>query len=101
MSNARAIILVYPKVHEAFLVTDACIKLPSKYGRYALPVDTMPPCAHHLQHPPPVAYRLVNVHLDSLGGHASLRYHQMEMLADPLREPGCTCGIIAGDFLRH
>lgn len=47
--------------------------------------------------PGPV-FRLVNVHLDSLGGTLHHRTQQIEILASILREPGCSGGIIAGDF---
>lgn len=47
---------------------------------------------------PGVVFRFVNVHLDSLWQTQSLRAHQMKILADVLREPGCSGGIIAGDF---
>jgi len=43
-------------------------------------------------------FRLVNVHLDSLGDTLHYRARQMEILANVLREPGCSGGIIAGDF---
>ena len=66
--------------------------LPSKYGRDGLYVDIIPPTA-----PPGTVFRLVNVHLDSLGDTQSFRAQQIKMLADILREPGCSGGIIAGD----
>lgn len=68
------------------------VKLPSKYGRCALSVDIIPPST------PTAAYRLVNVHLDSLGDTFRYRAEQLEMLANLLRGPGCTGGLIAGDF---
>ncbi|KAF9449064.1 hypothetical protein P691DRAFT_813164 [Macrolepiota fuliginosa MF-IS2] len=68
------------------------VKLPSKYGRCALSVDIIPPST------PTTAYRLINVHLDSLGDTFPYRTEQMEILADLLREPGCSGGLIAGDF---
>ncbi|KDQ06647.1 hypothetical protein BOTBODRAFT_121205 [Botryobasidium botryosum FD-172 SS1] len=68
------------------------VALPSKYGRDALCVDIIPPTA------PGTVFRLVNVHLDSLGDTLHYRAQQMEVLADVLREPGCGGGIIAGDF---
>jgi tyrosyl-DNA phosphodiesterase 2 len=43
-------------------------------------------------------YRLINVHLDSLWNTLHYRAQQMEILANVLREPGCSGGIIAGDF---
>jgi len=65
------------------------VALPSKYGRDALCVDITSPTA---------IFRLINVHLDSLGDTLHYRAQQMEILADVLREPGCGGGIIAGDF---
>ena len=47
---------------------------------------------------PTTTYRLVNVHLDSLGDTLLYRTEQMEFLAKLLREPGCGGGLIAGDF---
>lgn len=44
------------------------------------------------------AYRLINVHLDSLGDTLPYRTEQMEILANLLREPGCGGGLVAGDF---
>ena len=43
-------------------------------------------------------FRLINVHLDSLGDTLRYRAQQMEILANVLREPGCSGGIIAGNF---
>ncbi|KAH8997848.1 Endonuclease/exonuclease/phosphatase [Lactarius hatsudake] len=68
------------------------VTLPSKYGRDALCVDIMPPTT------PGTVFRLINVHLDSLGDTLHFRAQQMEILADLLREPGCGGGLIAGDF---
>jgi len=68
------------------------VKLPSKYGRCALSVDIIPPST------PTTAYRLINVHLDSLWDTLPYRTEQMEILANLLREPGCGGGLIAGDF---
>ena len=68
------------------------VTLPSKYGRDALYVDTIPPTG------PGTVVRLINVHLDSLGDTLHYRAQQMEILANLLREPGCSGGIIAGDF---
>jgi tyrosyl-DNA phosphodiesterase 2 len=68
------------------------VTLPSKYGRDALSVDIIPPTA------PDTAFRFINVHLDSLGDTLHYRAQQMEILANVLREPGCSGGIIAGDF---
>ena len=66
--------------------------LPSKYKRDALYVDIIPPT------PQGTVFRLINVHLDSLWHTLHYRAQQMEILADVLREPGCSGGIIAGDF---
>ncbi|KAG6817785.1 hypothetical protein H0H87_003193 [Tephrocybe sp. NHM501043] len=66
--------------------------LPSKYGRDALCVEIISPTA------PGAVFRLINVHLDSLGDTLQYRAQQMEILANVLREPGCSGGIIAGDF---
>jgi tyrosyl-DNA phosphodiesterase 2 len=68
------------------------VKLPSKYGRCALSVDIIPPFTTS------TTYRLINVHLDSLGHTLPYRTEQMEILANLLREPGCGGGLIAGDF---
>ncbi|SPO01012.1 uncharacterized protein DNG_03760 [Cephalotrichum gorgonifer] len=68
------------------------ITLPSKYKRDALSVDFIPPTV------PDSVLRLINVHLDSLGDAIHYRAQQMEILANVLREPGCSGGIIAGDF---
>ena len=68
------------------------VTLPSKFGRDGLYVDIIPPTA------PGTVFRLINVHLDSLGYTLHYRARQMEILADVLREPGCSGGIIAGDF---
>lgn len=65
--------------------------LPSKYGRDALCVEIAAPAT------PGTVLRLFNVHLDSLDSF-SWRALQMEVLASALREPGCSGGIIAGDF---
>ena len=66
--------------------------LPSKYGRDALYVDIIPPTA------PGTFFRLINVHLDSLWDTLCYRAQQMEILANVLRESGCSGGTIAGDF---
>lgn len=71
------------------------VKLPSKYGRCALSMDIIPPSALST---PTTAFRLINVHLDSLGDTLPYRTEQMEILANLLREPGCGGGLIAGDF---
>jgi tyrosyl-DNA phosphodiesterase 2 len=68
------------------------VTLPSEYERDALYVDIIPPTA------PGTFFRLINVHLDSLGYTLPYRAQQMEVLANVLREPGCSGGIIAGDF---
>ena len=68
------------------------VTLPSKYKRDALYVDIMPPAA------PETVFRLINVHLDSRGDTLHYRAQQMEILANVLREPGCSGGIIAGHF---
>ncbi|KAH9946595.1 Endonuclease/exonuclease/phosphatase [Amylocystis lapponica] len=68
------------------------VTLPSKYRRDALCVDIVPPTA------PGTVFRLINVHLDSLGDTLHYRAQQVEILANVLREPGCSGGIIAGDF---
>jgi tyrosyl-DNA phosphodiesterase 2 len=65
--------------------------LPSIYRRDALCVDIIPPTA------PGTVFRLINVHLDSLGAEY-YRARQMKILANILREPGCSGGILAGDF---
>ncbi|KAH6886074.1 Endonuclease/exonuclease/phosphatase [Coprinopsis sp. MPI-PUGE-AT-0042] len=69
------------------------VPLPSKYGRCALSVDIIPPSSS-----PARIYRLINVHLDSLGHTLPFRTEQVEILANLLREPGCDGGLIAGDF---
>jgi tyrosyl-DNA phosphodiesterase 2 len=71
------------------------VKLPSKYGRCALSVDIIPPSTSSISTP---AYRLFNVHLDSLGDALSYRTEHMDILACLLREPGCGGGLVAGDF---
>ena len=68
------------------------VTLPSKYGRDGLCVEIVPPTA------PDRVLRLINVHLDSFWDMLPYRAQQLEMLADVLREPGCSGGIIAGDF---
>ncbi|KIM51755.1 hypothetical protein SCLCIDRAFT_1219879 [Scleroderma citrinum Foug A] len=66
--------------------------LPSKYRRDAFYVDIIPPIL------PGTVFRLINVHLDSLGDTLHYRAKQMEILGNVLHEPGCSGGIIAGDF---
>lgn len=68
------------------------VVLPSNYGRDALYVDIISPTT------PGTFLRLINVHLDSLWNTQHNRTQQMEILANVLREPGCSGGIIAGDF---
>lgn len=68
------------------------VTVPSKYRRDGLYVDIIPPTV------PGTVFRLINVHLDSLGDTLLYRAKQIKMLADVLREPGCGGGIIAGDF---
>ncbi|KAK1227162.1 hypothetical protein PQX77_009796 [Marasmius sp. AFHP31] len=67
------------------------MELPSRYGRDALCVGIIALAASG------AVFRLLNVHLDSLNYHLR-RGLQMWALADLLREPGCTSGILAGDF---
>ena len=71
------------------------VKLPSKYGRCALSLDIIPPSTASTQ---TAAYRVVNVHLDSLGDTLPYRTEQLEILANLLHEPRCAGGLIAGDF---
>ncbi|KAF8338893.1 Endonuclease/exonuclease/phosphatase [Cantharellus anzutake] len=66
-------------------------ELPSRYNRDALCVNIATPAA------PGQVLRLFNVHLDSLDSQLR-RIFQMVVLAGALREPGCSGGIIAGDF---
>ncbi|KAL1736846.1 Endonuclease/exonuclease/phosphatase [Schizophyllum commune] len=68
------------------------ITLSSEYRRCALAVDIIPSFASS------VTFRLINVHLDSLGHTFQYRAAQLEILANLLREPGCSGGLIAGDF---
>ena len=70
------------------------VMLPSKYRRDALSVDVI----HPRPMSPGTVFRLINVHLDSLWNTLHYRAKQMEILANVLREPGCSGGIIAGDF---
>ena len=67
------------------------VELPSVFGRDGLCVDIIPPSD------PDTYYRLINVHLDSLE-NLHTRTRQLEILANSLREPGCSGGLIAGDF---
>ena len=67
------------------------MELPSRYERDALCVNIAAPAV------PGAVLRLLNVHLDSLDSQFR-RALQMHVLAGLLREPGCSGGIIAGDF---
>lgn len=67
------------------------VPLPSKYSRDALCVDVVHPASA-------APVRLINVHLDSLGHAFDYRAQQMKIAASLLREPGCSGGLIAGDF---
>ena len=67
------------------------VTLPSKYRRDALYVDIIHPTG------PGAVFRLINVHLYSLEDTLRYRAQQMEILANVLREPGCSGGIITGD----
>jgi tyrosyl-DNA phosphodiesterase 2 len=69
------------------------VTLPSKYKRDALCVEIVSPTTT-----PGTVIRLMNVHLDSLWGALPYRAQQMAILANVLREPECSGGIIAGDF---
>ncbi|KAG6827481.1 hypothetical protein H0H92_011612 [Tricholoma furcatifolium] len=81
------------KGDEALMVRRvARVPLPSKYKRDALYIDIIFPTA------PSTVFRLTNVHLDSLGDTLHYRQQQMKILANILREPGCSGGVIAGDF---
>ena len=55
-------------------------------------------CGHHPPTTPGTVFRLISVHLNSLGNTLRYRAQQMEILANVLRESGCSGGIIAGDF---
>jgi len=68
------------------------VALPSKYRRDALCVDIIPSTT------PGTIFRLINVHLDSVGDTLHYRAQQIEILTGVLCEPGCGGGIIAGDF---
>ena len=68
------------------------VTLPSEYRRDALCVDIVSPTS------PGTVLRLINVHLDSLGHTLPNRVKQIKILAGILSEPGCSGGIIAGDF---
>lgn len=66
------------------------VSLPPEYKRDALYVDIITSTA------PGTVFRLINVHLDSLGDTLRYRAQQMAILANVLREPRCS--VIAGDF---
>jgi len=66
-------------------------RLPSRYKMDGLCVNIAAPAV------PGSVLRLLNVHLDSLDSQFR-RLVQMHVLAGLLREPGCSGGIIAGDF---
>ncbi|KAF5317658.1 hypothetical protein D9619_012576 [Psilocybe cf. subviscida] len=74
------------------------IQLPSKYGRAALCVDITR--SDSLNPMMSSTYRLINVHLDSLGDPLAFqnRTEQLHILADLLRAPSSGGGLIAGDF---
>jgi tyrosyl-DNA phosphodiesterase 2 len=67
------------------------LELPSRYKRDTLCVNIAAPAV------PGAVLRLLNVHLDSLDSWFR-RVLQMDILAGLLREPGCSGGVIAGDF---
>ena len=67
------------------------MKLPSRYARDALCVGLASPLE------PGTVLHFLNVHLDSLESF-SWCFLQIEVLAGVLREPGCSGGIIVGDF---
>jgi tyrosyl-DNA phosphodiesterase 2 len=72
------------------------VPLPSKYNRDALCVDVNFSAAAGTELGTIV--RFVNVHLDSLGHTLQYRIQQMQIATSLLREPGCSAGLIAGDF---
>ena len=67
------------------------MQLTSRYKRNALCVNIAAPGV------PGSILRLLNVHLDPFDSQF-IRFLQMDVLAGLLREPGCSGGIIAGDF---
>ena len=69
------------------------IELTSRYKRDALCVNIAAPAPAA----PGAVLRLLNVHLDSLDSSSRCLLH-IYVLAGLLREPGCSGGIIAGDF---
>lgn len=71
------------------------VELPSKYRRCALSVDIISPSTPSTS---PTAYRLINVHLDSLADTFHYRTAQLAVIAHLLRQPGCSGGLVAGDF---
>ncbi|TFK62850.1 hypothetical protein BDN72DRAFT_964296 [Pluteus cervinus] len=66
-------------------------KYTSRYNRGALCVNIATPAA------PGQVLRLLNVHFDSFDSQFR-RTLQLVVLNDILREPGCSGGVIAGDF---
>ena len=80
------------KGEEKFVVGPvSCVELPSVFGRDGLCVDIIPPSD------PDTYYCLINVHLDSLK-NLHTQTGQLEILANSLHEPGCSGGLIAGNF---
>lgn len=65
--------------------------LPSATGRDALTTCLIPPYAEDTY------LGVINVHLESRDAY-SYRAQQLRQVASSLREPGCSGGIIAGDF---
>lgn len=65
--------------------------LPSAAGRDGLCVGLIPPCA------PDTFLRIINAHLESCDGF-SYRAAQLKQLSSVLHEPGCSGGLIVGDF---
>ena len=60
--------------------------------RDALCIDVfVPPWPH-------TAVRLINVHFEPFENRLFFREKQMEGVAQILREPGCSAGVVAGDF---
>lgn len=72
------------------------VPLPSKYNSDALCVDINFSAAAGSELGTIV--RLINVHLDSFGYTLQCRIQQMQIAASLLREPGCSAGLIAGEF---
>lgn len=67
------------------------VLLPCDDDRDALCLDIIPPLS------PGTMYRLINVHLDQ-NDCTIYRSMQLKLLADLIREPGCSGGLIAGDY---